>query len=148
MKLGVSLRSGYVIDDARRGAGWMVERARASWLAGLDSLFVGDHHAVPVPYYQNSPMLGRLLAEWGDRPAGALYLLPLSGLFMSVIYPTLNSKGISCVPKKDHGAAAGVILFFTCVSAVFAPLAMGAAGDAMGHIVAAGLTADSDGGSQ
>jgi fucose permease len=67
--------------------------------------------------------------------AWAVYLLPLSGLFMSIIYPTLNSKGISCLPKKDHGAAAGVILFFTCVSAVFAPLAMGAAGDAMGHIV-------------
>jgi fucose permease len=66
--------------------------------------------------------------------AWAAYLLPLSGLFMSVIYPTLNSKGISCVPKAEHGAAAGVILFFTCVSAVVAPLAMGAVGDAMGHI--------------
>ena len=28
-----------------------------------------------------------------------------------------------------------MILFFTCVSAVLAPLAMGAVGDAMGHIV-------------
>jgi alkanesulfonate monooxygenase SsuD/methylene tetrahydromethanopterin reductase-like flavin-dependent oxidoreductase (luciferase family) len=55
----------------------MVERAQASERAGLDSLFVGDHHATPVPYYQNTPMLGRLLAEWGPRPAGALYLLPL-----------------------------------------------------------------------
>ena len=45
--------------------------------AGLDSLFIGDHHNVPVPYYQNVPMLGRLLAEWDDRPAGALFLLPL-----------------------------------------------------------------------
>jgi fucose permease len=53
----------------------------------------------------------------------AVYLLPLSGIFMSVVYPTLNSKGISCVPKTEHGAAAGVILFFTCVSAVFAPMA-------------------------
>jgi fucose permease len=67
--------------------------------------------------------------------AWAVYLLPLSGLFMSVIYPTLNSKGISCLPRKDHGAGAGVILFFTCASAVLAPLAMGALGDAMGHIV-------------
>jgi alkanesulfonate monooxygenase SsuD/methylene tetrahydromethanopterin reductase-like flavin-dependent oxidoreductase (luciferase family) len=77
MRLGVSLRSGYLVDDARTGARWMVEQARASRDAGLDSLFVGDHHAVPVPYYQNTPMLGRLLADWGDRPAGALYLLPL-----------------------------------------------------------------------
>ena len=64
----------------------------------------------------------------------AVYLLPLSGLFMSVMYPTINSKGISCLPKSDHGAGAGVILFFTCVSAVVAPLAIGAVGDALGQI--------------
>jgi fucose permease len=64
----------------------------------------------------------------------AMYLLPLSGLFMSVVYPTINSKGISCTPRSEHGAAAGVILFFTCVSAVLAPLAIGAVGDAFGHI--------------
>ena len=63
----------------------------------------------------------------------AVYLLPLSGLFMSVIYPTINSKGISCFPKSEHGAVAGVILFFTCVSAVLGPLAMAAVSDAMGH---------------
>jgi len=55
----------------------MVERARAARLAGLDSLFVGDHHVTPAPYYQNTAILGRMLAEWGPAPAGALYLLPL-----------------------------------------------------------------------
>ena len=64
----------------------------------------------------------------------AVYALPMSGLFMSVIYPTINSKGISCLPKADHGAGAGVILFFTCVSAVLAPLAIGAVSDALGRI--------------
>jgi fucose permease len=67
--------------------------------------------------------------------AWGVFLLPLSGLFMSVIYPTINSKGISCAPKSEHGAAAGVILFFTCVSAVVAPLVIGAAGDAFGDIM-------------
>jgi fucose permease len=65
----------------------------------------------------------------------AVYLLPASGLFMSVMYPTINSKGISCLPKAEHGAASGVILFFTCVSAVLAPMAMGAVSDSLGHIV-------------
>jgi alkanesulfonate monooxygenase SsuD/methylene tetrahydromethanopterin reductase-like flavin-dependent oxidoreductase (luciferase family) len=55
----------------------LVEQARAANEAGLDTLFIGDHHNVPVPYYQNVPMLGRLLAEWDDRPSGALFLLPL-----------------------------------------------------------------------
>ena len=54
---------------------------------------------------------------------------------MSVMYPTINSKGISCLPKAAHGAGAGVILFFTCVSAVLAPLGIGAVSDALGHIV-------------
>jgi alkanesulfonate monooxygenase SsuD/methylene tetrahydromethanopterin reductase-like flavin-dependent oxidoreductase (luciferase family) len=77
MRVGASLRSGYPPMDARRGAQWMIERARAAADAGLDSLFVGDHHNVPVPYYQNVAILGRLLAEWDERPAGALFLLPL-----------------------------------------------------------------------
>jgi fucose permease len=79
---------------------------------------------------------GMILACFAISIAGGVswgvYSLPLSGLFMSVIYPTINSKGISCVPKSEHGAAAGVILFYTCLSAVIAPLTMGAVSDAMG----------------
>lgn len=62
----------------------------------------------------------------------AVILLPLSGLFMSVVYPTLNSKGISCFPKSQHGAVAGVILFFTAAGAAIGPLTMGAVSDAFG----------------
>jgi FHS family L-fucose permease-like MFS transporter len=62
----------------------------------------------------------------------AVVLLPLSGLFMSVIYPTLNSKGISCFAKAEHGAVSGVILFFTCGGAVLGPLAMAAIIDTLG----------------
>ena len=67
-------------------------------------------------------------------PAFAVYLLPLSGLFMSVMYPTLNSKGISCFPRSEHGAIAGVILFFTAFAAAAGPLAMAAVSDALGDI--------------
>jgi fucose permease len=70
--------------------------------------------------------LGSLL--WGVESAA--WLLPLSGLFMSIMYPTLNSKGISCFPKSQHGAAAGVILFFTAAAAALGPLAMAAVSDA------------------
>jgi alkanesulfonate monooxygenase SsuD/methylene tetrahydromethanopterin reductase-like flavin-dependent oxidoreductase (luciferase family) len=77
MRIGVSIRSGYGVADVRTGARWMVERARASREAGLDSLFLGDHHVTGGQYYQNVPMLGRLAAEWGDAPFGALFLLPL-----------------------------------------------------------------------
>lgn len=71
----------------------------------------------------------------------AVALLPLSGLFMSVIYPTLNSKGISCFAKAQHGAVAGVLLFFTCGGAVLGPLAMAAMIDIFGAPKYAFLTA-------
>ncbi len=62
----------------------------------------------------------------------AVFLLPLSGLFMAMIYPTLNSKGISCFPKHEHGAIAGVLLFSTAAAASFGPLVMGLYSDWMG----------------
>ena len=75
MRVGISITSAYDVADPREGARRMIDRARAAEQAELDSLFVGDHHSTPQPYYQNTAIMGRLLAEWGDRPFGALYLL-------------------------------------------------------------------------
>ena len=65
----------------------------------------------------------------------AIWLLPFSGLFMSVLYPTLNSKGISCFPASQHGAIAGVLLFFTALAAALGPLIMALIGDIFGNVV-------------
>ena len=124
-------------------------RGRATWLAAYGisiffalraaGRFVGAWMLLRWKWQTAVAILsGGILACFALSAAGgvdwAVYLLPASGLFMAVIYPTLNSKGISCVPKDEHGAAAGVILFFTCLSAVTAPLAMGALSDATGQI--------------
>lgn len=73
MQLSVSLSSTHPID----GPALMIERARTAHRAGFATLSVGDHHAAANPYAQNTPILGRLLAEWPDRPAGCLFLVPL-----------------------------------------------------------------------
>jgi MFS transporter, FHS family, L-fucose permease len=107
----------FLLRAAGRFAGaWML--SRYAWTSVL-SVFSG---AILVCFVVSVAM-GR---------AAAVYLLPLSGVFMSVIYPTINSKGISCFPKSEHGAVSGVILFFTCLSAALGPLAMGAVSDLMG----------------
>ena len=77
MRIGISVCSNYRVRDPREGARNMIERARAARFADLDTLFVGDHHVTATPYYQNNVILGRMLAEWHNKPAGALYLLPL-----------------------------------------------------------------------
>ncbi len=96
MKIGISISSTYQTNDFRAGAAHMVDRARAASEAGLDSMFVGDHHAVPVPYYQNTPIMGRLLAEWDSRTAGALYLLPLW-------HPVLLAEQVSTLACISQG---------------------------------------------
>uniref|UniRef100_A0A486XML4 Predicted sucrose permease, MFS family, FucP subfamily n=1 Tax=Rheinheimera sp. BAL341 TaxID=1708203 RepID=A0A486XML4_9GAMM len=68
----------------------------------------------------------------------AVWLMPLSGLFMSMIYPTLNSKGISCFSRQQHGAVAGLILAFTALAAAVAPALMAIIGD-LAKDVAAGF---------
>ena len=77
MRIGVSLSSVHLVSDPREGARRIIERARTADAAELDSLSLGDQHASPVPYWQNTPMLGRLLADWGSRPVGCLFLLPM-----------------------------------------------------------------------
>jgi len=73
LRVGISLTSNHPdVKDPRQGARWMIERAATARRAGLDSLFVGDQHVSPTPYYQNTPMLGRLLAEWGGARFAAI----------------------------------------------------------------------------
>ena len=76
--IGISIRSSYGRGIApREGTAQILQRAQAASEANLDSLFLGDHHATQTPYYQNVPMMGRLLAEWRGPEAGILLLLPL-----------------------------------------------------------------------
>lgn len=78
MRVGISLASAQPGAGDAEAAGRVLARARAASAAGLDSLTLGDHHSNgPMPYVQNVPMLGRLLAEWETRPVGCLFLVPL-----------------------------------------------------------------------
>ncbi|MCF8267062.1 MAG: MFS transporter [Ignavibacteriales bacterium] len=95
---------------------WMISRFNWTVVMTISSFFI-------LIFFSVSVILG---AE------AALILLPASGLFMSVIYPTINSKGISCFPKERHGSVAGIILFFTAGGAALGPLAMGLVSDMFG----------------
>lgn len=140
-----------------------VEVAVFVWLPTLLQSYQGDYgwlalHAITVFFVLRT--LGRFLAEWvlqwldwslmlalfssaillcylGSMLGGvdaAVWLMPLSGLFMSMLYPTINSKGISCFDRQQHGAVAGLLLAFTALAAALGPLLMGMVGDAFGDV--------------
>jgi len=79
LEIGISLASSTSTPGAAAGR-HLVAMARAAADAELATLSLGDHHVVgpPAGYFQNTPSLGRLLAEWSPtgRPAGCLFLLP------------------------------------------------------------------------
>jgi alkanesulfonate monooxygenase SsuD/methylene tetrahydromethanopterin reductase-like flavin-dependent oxidoreductase (luciferase family) len=78
MRLGISIGSTYEGEDQREGPRSALAQVAAAAHAGLDSLFFGDHHSSGrAAYLQNVPILARALAEWDERPAGCLFLVPL-----------------------------------------------------------------------
>jgi alkanesulfonate monooxygenase SsuD/methylene tetrahydromethanopterin reductase-like flavin-dependent oxidoreductase (luciferase family) len=77
LRIGISLASAQPGASYVEAPRFVIERARAARRAGLASLTLGDHHSTaPVPYVQGVPMIGRLLAEWDERPIGCLFLVP------------------------------------------------------------------------
>jgi len=109
----------FVLRAAGRFVGiWLLRHLKWSAVLAACSVFI-------LVCFAASVIKGVELGAW---------LLPASGLAMSVVYPTLNSKGISCFPKSEHGAASGVLLFFTAAAAALGPLAMGAVSDAYGDL--------------
>ena len=96
-RIGVSLASNHRSAAPTR----MIERARTAHQAGLISLTLGDHHDMKVPYAQNTPMLGRLLAEWTDRPVGCLFLTPLWK-------PLLMAEHIGTLAAIHHASSPNV----------------------------------------
>src|SRR5580693_6342280 len=81
MRIGISIGTAFSTNGPHRdrdGPITVLSQMHAAKRAGLDSLTLGDHHSTgPGGYVQNVPMLGRILAEWTDRPAGCLFLVPL-----------------------------------------------------------------------
>jgi alkanesulfonate monooxygenase SsuD/methylene tetrahydromethanopterin reductase-like flavin-dependent oxidoreductase (luciferase family) len=81
MRIGISIGTAFSTNGPhgdRDGPITVLSQMQAAKRAGLDSLTLGDHHSTgPGGYVQNVPMLGRILAEWTDRPAGCLFLVPL-----------------------------------------------------------------------
>lgn len=78
MRIGISLSSSRSGADHAAGARSIVARGKVADEADLDSVTFGDRHATPTPYFQNVPMLGRVMADVApSRPVGCLFLLPL-----------------------------------------------------------------------
>lgn len=69
--------------------------------------------------------------SWLKAPIVA-YLLPLLGLFLAPIYPTLNSTILSAFPKHMHSSMAGLIVVFSALGGTFGSILTGSLFDVVG----------------
>lgn len=51
---------------------------------------------------------------WGNAPLAA-FVFPLIGLFISPIYPAINSVILSALPPRQHGPMSGLIVIFSAL---------------------------------
>jgi alkanesulfonate monooxygenase SsuD/methylene tetrahydromethanopterin reductase-like flavin-dependent oxidoreductase (luciferase family) len=100
MRIGISIGTSFSTDGPgghRDGPITVLEQAQAAGRAGLDTLTLGDHHSTgPYGYVQNVPMLGRIMAEWTNRPIGCLFLVPLW-------HPVLMAEQIGTLAALSSG---------------------------------------------
>ena len=54
------------------------------------------------------------IESWAGAPLGA-FVFPLIGLFLSPIYPAINSVILSTLPARQHGPMSGLIVIFSAL---------------------------------
>jgi fucose permease len=57
---------------------------------------------------------GKVVTGWGDAPVAA-FIFPLIGLFLSPIYPAINSLILTSLPVHKHGLMSGLIIIFSAL---------------------------------
>jgi MFS transporter, FHS family, glucose/mannose:H+ symporter len=67
---------------------------------------------VAIPLAKNSG--GEAIVSWATAPLGA-FVFPLIGLFLSPIYPAINSVILSTLPARQHGPMSGLIVIFSAL---------------------------------
>ncbi len=67
---------------------------------------------VAIPLAKSSA--DQAVTGWGTAPLGA-FVFPLIGLFISPIYPAINSVILSTLPARQHGPMSGLIVIFSAL---------------------------------
>jgi len=67
---------------------------------------------IVLPLAKNTPIHDSI--SWTNAPL-VVYLLPLLGLFLAPVYPTINSTILSALPKHMHSSMSGLIVVFSAL---------------------------------
>jgi len=94
------------------------------WMPVLTTCIIGSMLIVILVVPLTSGYSAGEIMSWSQVPVAA-YLLPLVGLFLGPIYPSLNSSVLSVLPKNKQSAMTGLIVIFSALGGTTGSLLTG-----------------------
>lgn len=86
-------------------------------------------------YLANHTVIGAPIEDFSAIPLVA-YVFPTIGIFLSPIYPAINSVILASLPKAKHGAMSGLIVVFSAIGGTLGSIITGYLFDRVGGIKA------------
>ena len=112
----MAIQAGAVLGGAfmigRFLGGIILNRVKWIYLLTFCLLASGVIVILVLPLAKNTAIQG--LISWTNAPL-VIYLMPLMGLFLAPIYPTINSTILSSLPKHMHSSMSGLIVVFSAL---------------------------------
>jgi MFS transporter, FHS family, glucose/mannose:H+ symporter len=100
------------VAAGRLGAGLLLRRI--AWFPLMVGCIVGMAALVLIALPMTRGVTLNPLVSWLSAPVAA-YILPMIGLLLAPIYPTLNSVMLSATPRSDHASLTGLLVVFSAL---------------------------------
>jgi fucose permease len=95
-------------------SGFVLLRVRWIYYLSFCLVIVAIIVLVVLPMAKNLVVFNNEEINWFHAPL-VFYLLPIMGLFLAPIYPTINSTILSALPKHLHSGMSGLIVVFSAI---------------------------------
>jgi fucose permease len=95
-------------------SGFVLLRVKWVYFLSFCLIVVAIIVVLVLPMAKNTVLNNSTTMSWLNAPL-VVYLLPIMGLFLAPIYPTLNSTILSALPKHLHSSMSGLIVVFSAL---------------------------------
>jgi fucose permease len=95
-------------------SGFVLLRVRWIYYLSFCLIVVAIIVLIVLPMAKNLILVDNKGINWFHAPL-VFYLLPIMGLFLAPIYPTINSTILSALPKHLHSGMSGLIVVFSAI---------------------------------
>lgn len=114
----MAIQAGAILAGAtfigRLLSGFVLLRVKWIYFLSFCLVIIGAIVLLVLPMAKTTVVNSNETMTWLNAPL-VVYLLPIMGLFLAPIYPTVNSTILSSLPKHMHSSMSGLIVVFSAL---------------------------------